>query len=103
MEQIMTNKWPLVVIEEVPFTKWTVLESRVEEAYRNYLKAQQVLDNLTKTRFNGHCTGCGTYLATEADFAKHFVIPDEYHLNIGECPNPADATIVRPMESEERP
>jgi hypothetical protein len=32
------------------------------------------------------CSGCGTLLPTEADFAQHFTIKDERFLNLGECP-----------------
>lgn len=42
---------------------------------------------LELTQFNHPCSGCGVMLATEADFAKHFIIKDSLYLNLGECPN----------------
>lgn len=32
------------------------------------------------------CAGCDITLFTEADFAKHFIVPDARYLNIGHCP-----------------
>ena len=33
-----------------------------------------------------NCSGCGEYLETEGDFARHFYIPDIQYLNLGRCP-----------------
>jgi hypothetical protein len=33
------------------------------------------------------CSYCDIYLATESDFAKHFVVTDPRYKNLGECPN----------------
>lgn len=49
------------------------------------------LDWMDRTPFpqdlgtRGYCD-CGFHIVTEADFAKHFVIPDERYLNLGNCP-----------------
>ena len=41
---------------------------------------------LEKMQFGHPCTGCGEMLATEADFAKHFFVPDPIYKNNGWCP-----------------
>jgi len=33
------------------------------------------------------CVRCRIELATEGDFARHFLIPDERYLNLGNCPS----------------
>lgn len=47
------------------------------------------LDALDRQVFGGACAGCGAILATEGDFARHFLIPDERYLNLGLCPKRA--------------
>jgi hypothetical protein len=32
------------------------------------------------------CAGCGEHLPTEGAFARHFLVPDERYLNLGNCP-----------------
>ena len=32
------------------------------------------------------CVRCREVLRTEGDFARHFVVPDERYLNLGNCP-----------------
>ena len=49
------------------------------------ISAEQ-LDALDRTPFGGSCASCGEILVTEGDFARHFLIPDERYLNLGECP-----------------
>jgi hypothetical protein len=61
------------------------------EAKRAFLageleKLTREIDGLKHTDCNLVCSGCGTTLATEWDFASHFVIPDEQFLNLGGCP-----------------
>ena len=46
-----------------------------------------VLEDLEHTHCGLSCDGCGTRLETEADFARHFVLPDGRYLNLGECPH----------------
>ena len=67
-------------------TKWQILNER-------RAKAQAAADSIAadfrwmeRTVFGRPCIGCGTMLETEADFAQHFVIPDERYLNLGNCP-----------------
>lgn len=50
------------------------------------------LDDMTRTRLTGttcdlRCSGCNTHMPTEADFAKHFVVLDVHHLDVGYCPD----------------
>lgn len=42
---------------------------------------------MLRTALGINCGVCDEYLATEADFAKHFHIPDPRYKNLGECPN----------------
>lgn len=51
------------------------------------LISQDRLDGLDKQAFGGTCSGCGTRLETEGDFARHFLIRDATYLNLGECPH----------------
>lgn len=71
-------------------SKWDVLEERRLEALKEYRKLCDELWGLTQTKFTangtGRCSACGEVLATEADFAKHFLVPDEQYLNLGYCP-----------------
>lgn len=68
-------------------SKWEILSHRRDELARQLEEAQRYLDGLERTQCGLNCGGCGTYLATEADFAKHFEIPDTRYLNLGNCPN----------------
>jgi hypothetical protein len=64
-------------------TKWDVLEERL----RTLRKLEREMAGMERTEFGRPCAGCGEVLATEADFARHFLIPDERYLNLGRCPN----------------
>ena len=57
---------------EAPYTKWDLLSDGERIAYEN-------------TDFNNYCSTCGHYLATEADFAKHYVVSDVRYFNLGSC------------------
>lgn len=64
----------------------------VENNARRFRSKWDLLSDGERTRlkmipFNGVCTGCGTPLETEADFAQHFHIPDERYINLGYCPH----------------
>jgi len=53
------------------------------------------LDRTPTSRHNGEpmkCVRCRVELATEGDFARHFLIPDERYLNLGICPSKYAAT-----------
>ena len=49
------------------------------------------LEALDRTRCELTCDHCGTFLPTEGDFARHFVIPDARYLNLGNCPHNEDS------------
>lgn len=68
-------------------TKWEILEARRDELAKQLDKANRELQGLTDTPCQLHCAGCGVYLATEEDFARHFLIPDVRYLNLGRCPD----------------
>ena len=74
-------------------TKMSILEQRRHQARVNLRKAQDTLEEihstilgLYKTTCGLNCSGCGEFLATEADFAEHFYIVNSAYLNLGECP-----------------
>jgi hypothetical protein len=67
-------------------TKWDVLVGRRDLLVVALEAANGQLEWMERTTFGRPCAGCGTILATEADFAKHFLIPDERFLNTGTCP-----------------
>jgi hypothetical protein len=68
-------------------SKWNILEERLTAKIAEVQQMTRELQGLERTPFGRPCSGCGEFLSTEADFAKHFVIFDERFLNIGECPN----------------
>jgi hypothetical protein len=65
---VITTKWGSTLQ-----TKWDL----IDDSERPWLE---------KTPFNHPCSGCGEMLATEADFAKHFFVPDPIYKNLGWCP-----------------
>jgi hypothetical protein len=72
-------------------SKWDILQERRKKAQEEANNIATQLQGLALTPFKdgvtGRCSGCGALLQTEADFAKHFLIPDERFLNLGYCPN----------------
>lgn len=84
-------------------TKWEVLDKRAEKymkiAERFLLLSIEILEQMQamdRTRFGEACPGCDEVLETEADFAQHFLIPNETYLNLGRCP------VVFAKEQEEK-
>ena len=78
-------------IHHVPVrTKWEIMIARLSEARKVVKAIEDELKWAERTPFTangtGECSNCGTKLPTEADFWKHFPIPDERYLNIGYCP-----------------
>jgi hypothetical protein len=67
-------------------SKWNILEERLTMKLAEVERDKRELQALERTTFGRPCSGCGEVLATEADFAKHFVTPDPRFLNLGECP-----------------
>lgn len=68
-------------------TKAEILEERLLELKDAAERAENYLNGLRATPCGLTCSGCGSYLETEYDFAAHFLISDERYLNLGECPH----------------
>lgn len=72
-------------------TKWEILQDLREEATRKLARLEAEIKWLEETPFTangtGSCSGCDQVLPTEADFAKHYVVPDERYYNLGYCPS----------------
>jgi len=68
-------------------TKWSLLQRQLANLNADAAKLAAELEWMKRTPFGQPCSGCGAALATEADFAKHFVVTDLRLLNIGHCPN----------------
>ena len=62
---------------KAPFTKWDFLSDFERKEY----------ESITFSDGKQSCSKCGTDLATEADFAKHYIISDVRYFNLGDCPN----------------
>lgn len=62
---------------ERPITLWDI----ISDSEREYMERQP---------FNGtgkgQCSGCGIEHKTEADFARHYWIPELRYRNLGLCP-----------------
>lgn len=43
-------------------------------------------ESLERTPCNLVCGVCGAEHKTEADFAKHYIVPNPQHKNLGYCP-----------------
>jgi predicted nucleotidyltransferase len=67
-------------------TKWQILEEQRDKARSILESFEAQLQYLENTKFGGECSYCGLYLETEADFAKHYLVPDERLYNLGNCP-----------------
>jgi hypothetical protein len=68
-------------------SKWDVLLERYQKASEEYLKLTRELNRLETQECGLTCSGCGALLETEADFVRHYLVPDERFLNLGYCPN----------------
>jgi hypothetical protein len=68
------------IVGPVPVTKWDLVGDRGRADMER-----------TPTRPPGEpvltCPACHAPLPTEADFARHFVIPDLRYWNLGNCPH----------------
>jgi hypothetical protein len=67
-------------------SKWDVLNERHQKAYEEYVELTRALNRLETQSCGLTCSGCGAALETEADFARHYLVPDERFLNLGYCP-----------------
>lgn len=75
-------------------SKWQILEDRLETAKRAVAAIEAELEWARNTPFQfpgtaepGQCSKCKTELATEEAFWKHYLVPDERFVNLGQCPN----------------
>jgi hypothetical protein len=68
-------------------TKWEILTARLVRAEREVAELRDAMAGLERTPCGLKCSGCATPLTTEADFARHFLIPEERLLNVGVCPH----------------
>ena len=70
-------------------SKWQILETRADALMSQLTDLNSQLDWMERTPFQangtGRCSQCDTALPTEADFAKHYLVPDEQYINLGEC------------------
>jgi hypothetical protein len=82
----------LQVLEERAFSLLTrsIMSDDQWEKDRAIFDHDQIkreIAGMANTPLGVKCTGCAEILNTEADFAGHFLIPDETYLNLGYCPN----------------
>lgn len=68
-------------------TKWEILSAQLETARKEVERLESYLRGMENTPDNAKCSGCGEQFVTNADFARHFKIPNEQLLNTGYCPN----------------
>jgi hypothetical protein len=68
-------------------TKWEILEARAEKMREELAELESYMRGMENTPDNAKCTGCGEQFRVNADFARHFKIPNEQLLNTGYCPN----------------
>jgi hypothetical protein len=67
-------------------TKWDILKEKEARLIKELEDLQKDFAWMERVKTDIVCSGCGKPLETEAGFAKHFVIPDERFLNLGNCP-----------------
>ncbi len=68
-------------------TKWEILEARAEKLRKELTELEDYMRGMENTPDNVKCSGCGEQFRVNADFARHFKIPNEQLLNTGYCPN----------------
>lgn len=81
-------------------TKWDILVDRAESFEAQAKEIRNMLEGFELTKLNGRgdgeplrCSGCEVILETEAEFARHYEVPNEQFLNIGYCPIKMDRQI----------
>ena len=67
-------------------TKWEILQEKLEKVKAEVQKQEQYLQDLEVMPWGHPCGTCQKILNTEADFAKHYSVPDERYYNLGHCP-----------------
>lgn len=72
-------------------SKYIILQERLANAEAEATRLRNQIEGLDNTPCGLDCSGCGTLLVTEGDFARHFAVSkfDEFnnHLNLGSCPH----------------
>jgi hypothetical protein len=68
-------------------TKWEILSARAEKMRKELEDLESYMRGMENTPDNVKCSGCGEQFRVNADFARHFKIPNEQLLNTGYCPN----------------
>lgn len=68
-------------------TKWEILNARAEKMRKELTELENYIQGMENTPDNVKCSGCGEQFRVNADFARHFKIPNEQYLNTGYCPN----------------
>lgn len=66
--------------------KVTIMLERIGQLRTEADRLEAELISLAGMRCELRCSGCGEYLATELEFAAHFLVSDERYLNLGDCP-----------------
>jgi hypothetical protein len=67
-------------------TKWEIVQARLEAARKEVEVLEHQIGSMENTPCGANACSCGATFKTEADFAKHFILPDERFLNLGWCP-----------------
>jgi hypothetical protein len=81
------SKWQIMQDEVVK------LEQKVKDLKAHMAWAERTLFKVSGSQEEvGRCSQCQTELRTEADFEKHFLVPDEKFRNLGYCPKGKDWT-----------
>jgi hypothetical protein len=75
-------------------TKWEILQARRAELADELAKLDQYMRGLEGQPCMLRCNKCDKLHNSEADFAKHYLIPDERYLNLGHCPTNTSVTAI---------
>jgi hypothetical protein len=77
-------------MEKKDRTKWEIMQDRLLKAELVVRELYDEIEWAQSTPFTangtGVCSYCQTPLPTEADFWKHYPVPDERYINLGYCP-----------------
>lgn len=86
----LTRRWRWVQTRpDGLFTKWDFMSPAQMQRLSKipFLKCEWDPETGKERVVPGSCGQCGHPTPTEAEFAKHFVIPDLRYLGLGYCPN----------------
>lgn len=68
-------------------TKWDILTERAASLRAQAQAIEDELAGMDRTTLSDCSCACGVILATEGEFARHFIVPNRAYLNLGDCPN----------------